>query len=91
MSILKNRWAQVAGVITVLAIGFFAYQSNSDNGNDVTEANADVATDTTGDVATEVNTADKTVEVVNTIDDAPENTPESDDVNPVTEVETTEK
>jgi len=86
MSILTNRWAQVVGAITVLTIGFFVYQAN--NGTEtVAEADADV---TASEVA-EDNTTNETVEVVNTIDNTTDGTPESDAIDPVTETETTEK
>jgi len=86
MSILTNRWVQVVGAITVLAIGFFAYQTNNGT-EEVAEASADA---TTNEVA-EDNITNETVDVVNTVNNTADGTPESDVVDPVTETETTEK
>ena len=82
MSILSNRWAQAFGAVAILAIGFFAYQANSND--DTTEA--EVAAE--GTETAEGVTTNETIEVVNTIDNTTEATPESENVNSVTETET---
>jgi hypothetical protein len=84
-NILTNRWIQAVGAITVLGVGFFAYQAN--NTTEELTAENEVLIE-----AVDVNKAtnksgDETPVTVETIN----NTVETDNTNSAVETSTTEK